>query len=107
MAIAADRPSVYLDLEAPADRARLSDPNLYLATHEAELVILDEVQRTADLFQILRGLIDDSLSRSVTMPNKRRRIILALSAHYSAFARLTGPRGSSPCVGAVRGAGPD
>lgn len=56
--IAAQRPSVYLDLEAPADRAKLADPELYLADHEDELVILDEVQRVPDLFQTLRGIID-------------------------------------------------
>ena len=50
--------SVYLDLESPADRARLSDPELYLADHEERLVILDEVHRVPDLFQSLRGLID-------------------------------------------------
>lgn len=52
------RPSIYLDLESEADRARLSEPELYLATHEDELVILDEVHRVPDLFQILRGVID-------------------------------------------------
>ena len=50
--------SVYLDLESPADRARLSDPELYLAEHQERLVILDEVHRAPDLFQSLRGLID-------------------------------------------------
>ena len=50
--------SVYLDLELPADRARLSDPELYLSDHEGRLVILDEVHRAPDLFQSLRGLID-------------------------------------------------
>ncbi len=58
LAIAADRPSVYLDLESPADRARLSEPELYFADHVEELVILDEVQRTPELFQSLRGAID-------------------------------------------------
>ena len=50
--------SVYLDLESPADRARLSDPELYLSDHEDKLVILDEVHRAPELFQSLRGLID-------------------------------------------------
>ena len=50
--------SVYLDLESPADRARMADPDLYLADHEDRLVILDEVHRVPDLFQSLRGLID-------------------------------------------------
>ncbi len=56
--IAETADSVYLDLESPSDRARLSDPELYLADHEDRLVILDEVHRVPDLFQILRGLID-------------------------------------------------
>ena len=50
--------SVYLDLESAADRAKLSDAELYLADHEDRLVILDEVHRVPDLFQSLRGLID-------------------------------------------------
>ena len=50
--------SIYLDLEAPSDLAKLSDPELYLADHRHRLVILDEVHRTPELFQALRGLID-------------------------------------------------
>lgn len=50
--------SVYLDLESPSDLAKLSDPELYLADHQDRLVILDEVHRTPNLFQALRGLID-------------------------------------------------
>jgi predicted AAA+ superfamily ATPase len=56
--LAAERPSVYLDLEAPADKARLSDPALYLASQADKLVVLDEVQRLPELFGSLRGLID-------------------------------------------------
>ncbi|HLJ63875.1 MAG TPA: ATP-binding protein [Stellaceae bacterium] len=52
------RPSLYLDLETLADRAKLADPERYLADHEDELVILDEVHRVPELFQSLRGLID-------------------------------------------------
>jgi predicted AAA+ superfamily ATPase len=58
LAIGEARPSVYLDLESEADRAKLSEPELYLGDHENKLVILDEVQRFPDLFQTLRGLID-------------------------------------------------
>ncbi len=61
--IAGDRPSVYLDLEAPADREKLSDATLYLSVHEDKLVILDEVQRVPELFQTLRGLIDSGRRR--------------------------------------------
>ncbi len=56
--IAAGTDSTYLDLESPADRAKLFDAELYLADHEHRLVILDEVQRVPELFQSLRGLID-------------------------------------------------
>ena len=52
------RPSIYLDLETASDRAKLTDPETYLAAHEDELVILDEVHRVPELFQSLRGLID-------------------------------------------------
>jgi len=52
------RPSIYLDLESDADLAKLAEPELFLAAHEDELVILDEVQRAPGLFKNLRGLID-------------------------------------------------
>jgi predicted AAA+ superfamily ATPase len=52
------RASIYLDLESESDRAKLSDPEIYLSEHADQLVILDEVQRYPNLFQSLRGLID-------------------------------------------------
>lgn len=52
------RNGIYLDLESPADLAKLSDPELYLEARADRLVVLDEVQRLPGLFQILRGLID-------------------------------------------------
>lgn len=56
--IAQTRPSLYLDLESASDRVKLTDPEGYLADHVDTLVILDEVHRTPELFQSLRGLID-------------------------------------------------
>lgn len=50
--------SIYLDLESPSDRQKLTDPGAYLAQHADKLVILDEVQQMPALFQVLRGLID-------------------------------------------------
>ncbi len=50
--------SLYVDLELPSDRAKLADPELYLAQHEDRLVILDEIHRLPGIFQTLRGLID-------------------------------------------------
>lgn len=57
--IAGTRPSLYLDLEAKEDRDKLSDPALFLRRHEDKLVILDEIHRMPELFQTLRGLIDE------------------------------------------------
>jgi hypothetical protein len=56
--IAANRPSLYLDLEARSDRDKLTDPELFLGRHEDELVILDEIHRVPELFATLRSLID-------------------------------------------------
>ena len=56
--VAGSRPSIYLDLESESDRAKLAEPELYLAQHGDKLVILDEIQRTPQLLQSLRGLID-------------------------------------------------
>lgn len=50
--------AIYLDLESEADRAKLSEPELYLTQHADKLVILDEIQRTPQLFRSMRGLID-------------------------------------------------
>lgn len=57
-AIAKDLKSIYLDLEAPEDLLKLSDPAGFLHTHRDKLVILDEIQRAPDLFPALRGIID-------------------------------------------------
>jgi predicted AAA+ superfamily ATPase len=56
--VAKARPAVYLDLESEAGRAKLSEPEIYLPQHEDKLVILDEIQRTPQLFRTLRGLVD-------------------------------------------------
>ena len=58
--IAHDRPSIYLDLESPEDLIKLSDPTAFLSLHDDKLVILDEIQRSPDLFTVLRGLIDQN-----------------------------------------------
>lgn len=57
--IAATRPSLYLDLERPADRRRLDDPDAYLRSQRGVLVVLDEVQRSPGIFEVLRGIIDE------------------------------------------------
>src|ERR1700710_1193302 len=58
LAIAEGRDARYLDLESEADRAKLAEPELYLADHTDELVVLDEIQRAPGIFEALRGTID-------------------------------------------------
>jgi len=50
--------ALYLDLELPSDRAKLTEPELYLTLHENRLVILDEIHRVPGIFETLRGLVD-------------------------------------------------
>ncbi|PIQ55588.1 MAG: ATPase [Comamonadaceae bacterium CG12_big_fil_rev_8_21_14_0_65_59_15] len=51
--------AVYLDIERPSDRQKLTDPEAYLSLHRQTLVILDEVQHMPELFPVLRSLIDE------------------------------------------------
>lgn len=50
--------SVYLDMENPADRIKLSDPVLFLTNVSDSLVCIDEIQHVPELFSVLRGIID-------------------------------------------------
>jgi len=51
--------ALYLDLENPADLAKLSDARGYLEARRGRLTIVDEVQRAPALVQVIRGLIDE------------------------------------------------
>ena len=59
--IAADWPqgALYLDMEMPSDRQRLSDAEAYLRAQSPKLVLVDEIHRVPELFAVLRGLIDE------------------------------------------------
>jgi len=48
----------YLDLESPADQAKLEDAGAYLKARADRLIVIDEVQRAPGLFKVLRGVID-------------------------------------------------
>ncbi len=52
--------AVYLDLERPADQRRLEDADAFLRAQAPRLVVLDEVHRVPELFETLRGVIDDN-----------------------------------------------
>lgn len=69
--IGAQQPSTYFDLENPVDVRRLSAPLTVLEALSG-LVIIDEVQRQPELFQLLRVLVD--------RPDNRARFLLLGSA---------------------------
>ena len=57
LAAAYSEPVAWFDLEDPADLARLDDPGLELRPLDG-LVVLDEIHRLPDIFQLLRVLAD-------------------------------------------------
>ncbi len=50
--------SLYLDLELQSDYNKLSDPEAFFALNENNLICLDEIQRTPDIFPVIRGIAD-------------------------------------------------
>lgn len=63
--IGSENGAIYLDLESPADRAKLNDPETYFMDRIGKLIILDEVHRAPELFPILRGMIDEARRRGI------------------------------------------
>ena len=49
---------VYLDLERPQDLAKLRDPEAFFAANAGSLICIDEIQRSPDLFPVMRYAID-------------------------------------------------
>ncbi|MCY4420864.1 MAG: ATP-binding protein [Gammaproteobacteria bacterium] len=66
----------YLDLENPADRRLLDDPAAYLSTYASQLIVLDEIHRAPEIFQVLRGQIDERRR----MPGETGRFLILGSA---------------------------
>ena len=58
MVLEANPKTIYLDLERPADLNKLTDPEAFFSQFSDHMICLDEIQRTPDLFPILRGVID-------------------------------------------------
>ena len=56
------RDAVYLDLESTVDRRRLTDAEAFLSAQRGKLVVIDEIHRAPDLFDTLRGVIDERRS---------------------------------------------
>ncbi len=49
---------IYLDLESPSDLIKLNEAEQYFEYNKGKLIILDEIQRVPEIFQVLRGVID-------------------------------------------------
>ena len=62
----APRPGLYLDLENPHHVERLSDAPGYLGEVRDRLVVLDEIHRIPEIFQVLRGTIDERIRTGET-----------------------------------------
>ena len=92
--------AIYLDLESEADRARLSEPELYLKNKLDRLVILDEIHRMPGIFLTLRGLIDhvfwSFIWHSSRLNNTCRSISFATRSSGSIFLRSQRARNGSP-----------
>ncbi len=71
-----ERGALYLDLEDRDDRVKLSDAKLFLGQYENRLVVLDEIHRAPELFQTLRGMINQGRRRG----NRTGRFLLLGSA---------------------------
>ncbi len=52
--------TVYLDLERPSDINKLQDPEAFFHVNAGKLICLDEIQRSPELFTVLRGVIDEN-----------------------------------------------
>ena len=52
------RGALYLDLERPSDLVKVQNFEQFCALNQDRMIILDEVQRTPEIFAPLRGIID-------------------------------------------------
>ena len=51
--------TLYLDLEKTSDYNKLRDPEAFFSINKDKLICLDEIQRTPDLFPVLRSILDE------------------------------------------------
>lgn len=65
LTIAEQCPAIYLDLESREDRTKIENPPLFINKNKEKLIILDEIHRAPELFQELRGIIDQGRRNSM------------------------------------------
>lgn len=57
--IVANHPNtIFLDMERPSDLRKLDDPEFFFHTQREKLICIDEIQQGADLFPVLRVMVD-------------------------------------------------
>lgn len=92
--IAEREPSIYFDLENPVDIRRLSAPMRALEELSG-LVVIDEIQRRPDLFELLRVLVDrpESHTRFLILGSASPNLVKGVSESLAGrvgFIDLTG-----------------
>lgn len=91
---AAGRQTIFFDLDLPADRQKLQNPELLLGSLTG-LVVLDEIQNLPELFPVLRVLVDRALNPAQFLilgsasPELVRRASESLAGRV-AFVELSG-----------------
>ena len=87
----------YFDLENPRDLARLDEPQLALENLTG-LIVIDEIQRKADLFPLLRYLVDTNNQQKYLILGSASRDLIRQSSETLAgrigYYHLAGLR---PC----------
>ena len=102
-AIAADStPAAWFDLEAAVDRRRLRTPELTLGPLRG-LVVIDEVQRSPELYETIRVLVDRTDNRARFLLLGSASPTLALGTRRRAATPPAAPRPASTASPMARG----
>lgn len=65
----------FFDLENPIDLGRLENPMLALTSIEADLIVIDEIQRRPELFPVLRVLVDEKPRKFLILGSASRDLL--------------------------------
>jgi predicted AAA+ superfamily ATPase len=65
----------FFDLENPIHLARLEHPMLALANLDADLIVIDEIQRRPELFPVLRVLVDEKPRKFLILGSASRELL--------------------------------
>ena len=65
----------FFDLENPFDLTRLINPMLTLSQLDADLIIIDEIQRAPELFPVLRVLVDQQPRKFLILGSASRDLL--------------------------------